>query len=288
MGRNPGYGSTLKEARPASEMPERRSRTRSSSLNPDGTKKARCASPPPPPALVLDKPPSPPSPPAPPSPPPLTAEQRAYKEYDELLDAGAERLKSVPNPSWYADRAPVNASELELTRVTNDGNKTVLKPPSRKGPKPKPTIGGCPDKESTEERQAREFQSLKQMMCEFAANPEATEYVVPELNSYLRKVAHEIAESFGEIGHVTVGTGTAREVHLTKVWFFRPPTHFSHTSHPTFPHISPFNLVFFSTQTPISPICRTPLFPISHLLFLCFQEMGSTFELDPEWTPCER
>ena len=55
-------------------------------------------------------------------------------------------------------------------------------------------------------------------------------------------------------------------------------------SHTHFPHISEFSFFFwsrvfdFSTQTPISPICRTPLFPISqnvtlffvHLLLLCF------------------
>ena len=43
---------------------------------------------------------------------------------------------------------------------------------------------------------------------------------------------------------------------------FRPPTHFSHMSHPHFSHISHFNLVFFSFADPlISPICRTPLCP---------------------------
>ena len=43
---------------------------------------------------------------------------------------------------------------------------------------------------------------------------------------------------------------------------FRPPTHFSQMSHLTFSHISPFILVFLSfAHPPISPICRTPLFP---------------------------
>ena len=45
-------------------------------------------------------------------------------------------------------------------------------------------------------------------------------------------------------------------------------------SHTPFPHISEFNpffgVYYFSTQTPISPICRTPLFPISQNLILSF------------------
>ena len=54
--------------------------------------------------------------------------------------------------------------------------------------------------------------------------------------------------------------------------YFAHRTHFSHMSHPTFSHISPFILVFsgfsFSPTAPISPICRTPLFPTSPLFIL--------------------
>ena len=55
-------------------------------------------------------------------------------------------------------------------------------------------------------------------------------------------------------------------------------------SHTPFPHISEFNSFFgvfdSSTQTPISPICRTPLFPTSQHLFL-FPGEAAEAEAEP-------
>ena len=54
---------------------------------------------------------------------------------------------------------------------------------------------------------------------------------------------------------------------LIRHLFFSLQPHISHMSHTPFPHISEFNSTsFFSLSNPISPICRTPLFPISQNL----------------------